>query len=307
MNDSSGDRLAPVSYLPWATPHGDHPAGGRRADRAGVGAAGAGVVSEVDAETDAAIDADVETTVELDPEIGDPAEFDPDIDDAADIDEVGMRDAVSAIDEASASPTRSRADAVPRGRASDDRGRSRGFDRRGARGAPRLSIVGDGEQGDETGAERDDRIDRLVVSRLRRSALSIAEVRAVLAEHGLDDAEVDEWIERYERLGYLDDARLAEQLTHSHGTRRGRGSTAILHELDRRGIGGDVARAAVDGIDAEAELVNATAVAERRARQLRGLDHATAERRLTAFLMRRGYPSGVVREAVTAALTADGS
>lgn len=290
MNDSSGDRLAPVSYLPWATPHGDHPAGsGRRADRASVGAA-----PEVDAETDVAIDAAIETSAELDPEIDGSAQ-------------IGMRDTASAIDEASTSPDRTRADAVPPGRESGDRGRSRGFDRRGARGGPRLSIVGDDEQGDETGAERDDRIDRLVVSRLRRSALSIAEVRAVLAEHGLDDAEIDEWIERYERLGYLDDARLAEQLTHSHGTRRGRGSTAILHELDRRGIGGDVARAAVDGIDAEAELENATAVAERRARQLRGLDHVTAERRLTAFLMRRGYPSGVVREAVTAALTAGGS
>ncbi|WP_139417411.1 regulatory protein RecX [Agromyces laixinhei] len=159
----------------------------------------------------------------------------------------------------------------------------------------------------ETGAERDERVDRLVVSRLRRSALSVSEVRSVLVEHGLDDVEVEEWIERYERLGYLDDAKLAEQVVHSHGVRRGRGSGAILQELGRRGVDTTVARAAVDDLDPETELDNAHAVAERRARQLRGLDRRTAERRLSAFLQRRGYPGDIVREAVTAALTEEGS
>lgn len=160
---------------------------------------------------------------------------------------------------------------------------------------------------EETGAERDARIDRLVISRLRRSALSVSEVRAVLVEHGLDDIEVEEWIERYERLGYLDDAKLAEQVVHSHGVRRGRGSGAIMQELGRRGVDNALARAAVEDLDPETELENARAVAERRARQLRGLDRQTAERRLSAFLQRRGYPGDIVREAVTAALAAEGS
>ncbi|MFF2273065.1 RecX family transcriptional regulator [Agromyces sp. NPDC058136] len=175
--------------------------------------------------------------------------------------------------------------------------------------APRAirSIGESAAEPEETGVERDERIDRLVVSRLRRSALSVSEVRSVLAEHGLDDSELDEWIERYERLGYLDDARLAEQLVHSHGVRRGKGSGAILNELSRRGVDASVARAAVDELDPETELENARTVAERRARQLRGLDRQTAERRLSAFLQRRGYSGQVVREAVTAALSGEGS
>ncbi|WP_353829018.1 regulatory protein RecX [Agromyces sp. SYSU T0242] len=158
---------------------------------------------------------------------------------------------------------------------------------------------------DETGPERDDRIDRMIVGRLRRSSLSVAEVRAILVEHGLDPIEVEEWVERYERLGYLDDRRLAEQLVHSHGARRGRGSGALLHELGRRGIDDDLAREAVEALDPDVEFEHALAIAERRARQLAGLDRVVAERRLAAFLMRRGYGSELVRRAVAVALDAE--
>lgn len=194
-----------------------------------------------------------------------------------------------------------------RGRAPEQRSADDGVDvevdagdlSRGTR--RRLAVVGD-EPPTETGVERDERIDRMIVSRLRRSSLSVAEVRATLAEHGLDEHEIEEWVERYERLGYLDDRRLAEHLVHSHGVRRGRGSGALLHELGRRGIDDELARSALEALDPDVELEHATAIAERRARQLSGLDHAVAYRRLTAFLLRRGYGSEVVREAVRAAL-----
>ncbi|MDR5701020.1 regulatory protein RecX [Agromyces aerolatus] len=167
----------------------------------------------------------------------------------------------------------------------------------------RLGARGGMPEAGEPGVERDARIDALVVGRLRRSSLSVAEVRAVLTEHGLDEAETDEWIARYERLGYLDDVRLAEQLVRTGAERRGRGSGAILAELTRRGVGADAIRAALDELDPDLERRNALTVAERRARQLRGLDRSVAERRLTAFLQRRGYESAVVREAVAAALS----
>lgn len=221
---------------------------------------------------------------------------------------------VTSRDEVSSGPSSS-APAAPAPGPDGSRGRGRGHSRprpvtngaRGAKTAGGADTGADDPAPEETGIERDERIDRLVVSRLRRSALSVAEVRSVLVEHGLDEIEVEEWLERYGRYGYLDDARLAEQLVHSHGARRGRGSGAILHELSRRGIEPAVARAAVDDLDPEAERENATAVAVRRARQLSGLDRATAERRLSAFLQRRGYAGEVVREAVTTALAAHDS
>ena len=272
MSDAT-EHLAPVSYLPWARP---------------VSEAASAAAPELD-----------------EPELDEPELDEPELDQADPVEPLSIEAEPEHSGERSASSS-----AVAGGsRWPSGRGSRTGFGARGAAGTSgrrvRLAVVGD--EVEETGPERDERIDRLVVSRLRRSALSIAEVRSVLAEHGLDDAEVEEWIERYERLGYLDDARLAEQLVHVNGARRGRGSGAILRELARRGVDDSAARAAVGELDPDIERTNALAIAERRARQLTGLDRQTAERRLSAFLQRRGYPGDIVREAVTAALSADGS
>ena len=253
MSDASSERLAPVTYLPWAKP--EVPAVAARRSRPPA--------EPVAPET---------------PPVAARATVQP------------------AEPPAAASRSHPKTDGA--------RGRLRSVSRAGTWAESESS---DASEPEETGAERDDRIDRLVISRLRRSALSVSEVRAVLVEHGLDDIEVEEWIERYERLGYLDDAKLAEQVVHSHGVRRGRGSGAILQELGRRGVDNALARAAVEDLDPETELENARTVAERRARQLRGLDRQTAERRLSAFLQRRGYPGDIVREAVSAALAVEGS
>jgi regulatory protein len=292
VNDATSGHLAPVTYLPW------------------VRERSAGVLPAESIESEAVNEVDeVDELEELD-ELGrgaqpvrraplrrvpstpddteEPSEGPDDVDDTPDAVEPSIE--------------------RRGGRASGFASRRTAATRDSPSGGRRRSADVDAEvELHETGAERDDRIDRLVVSRLRRSALSVAEVRAVLVEHGLDDVEVEEWIERYERFGYLDDARLAEQVVHSHGVRRGRGSGAILQELGRRGVDASIARTVVDELDPETELENARTVAERRARQLTGLDRQTAERRLSAFLARRGYPGDVVREAVSAALEGQGS
>lgn len=279
MNDASSGRLAPVTYLPWVRePSAAAPTTGAAAESAGAPEQADAARRPTTAKEPRrpATPRAVEVSSPHDPGDAD--------------DEGGTIDI-----------------AAPAVETSDPRGN--GFGSRRAASSRRAARDGQvtADALDDTGAERDDRIDRLVVSRLRRSALSVAEVRAVLVEHGLDDVEVEEWIERYERLGYLDDARLAEQVVHSHGVRRGRGSGAIMQELGRRGVDTSVARSVVDELDPETELENARVVAARRARQLTGLDRQTAERRLSAFLARRGYPGDVVREAVSAALAAEGS
>lgn len=287
--DDEVPHLASVSYLPWAVPGLE-----QRTDRPGA--------------TEAGID-----RADLDPADLDPAGRWAATPDRASSERLERPAEVGRI----ASGSRN-AGARPVARLDSRAGGSRRTTSEAGAGASGSKEPGAGTVGvgwpsasssdePEPGVERDARIDRLVIGRLRRSSLSVAEVRAVLTEHGLDAIEVDEWIERYERLGYLNDVRLAEQLVRSGAERRGRGSGAILAELTRRGVSAEATRAALDDLDPELERTNAFAVAERRARQLRGLDRTVAERRLTAFLQRRGYDSRVVRDAVTAALASAGS
>jgi regulatory protein len=58
-----------------------------------------------------------------------------------------------------------------------------------------------------------------------------------------------------------------------------------------------------DGRDDEQE--RATEIALKRAPQLRSLDGVTAKRRLTGFLMRKGYSGSIVSAAVATALASN--
>jgi len=84
--------------------------------------------------------------------------------------------------------------------------------------------------------------------------------------------------------------------------RKGLGRQAIVAELRRRHIEQHVIDTALESLDVDDERDRAFQLAEKRAGQLSSYDRETAQRRLTAFLMRKGYSSGIVRDAVDAAL-----
>ncbi|MCG7413991.1 MULTISPECIES: regulatory protein RecX [Microbacterium] len=129
-----------------------------------------------------------------------------------------------------------------------------------------------------------------LLRRLRTRSLSIREARAVLRERELDEASVDALVERFVGNGYLDDARLAEQLIHSGVERKGQGRLMLSQALGKRGIPREVIDAALAELpDDEAE--RALAFARQKARSLQGLDRDTALRRLSGQLARRGYGS----------------
>ncbi|WP_150306674.1 regulatory protein RecX [Planctomonas psychrotolerans] len=137
---------------------------------------------------------------------------------------------------------------------------------------------------------------------LARRGMSRSEVHSFLAERDFEDDEIEAELDRLERAGFLDDADLAEALVRTHHERKGLGRNAVSQELARRKIDPRIIAEAVSGIDDDDELARATEVAIKRAGQLTGLDAATAERRLNAYMMRRGYSSSIVREVTKAAL-----
>jgi SOS response regulatory protein OraA/RecX len=122
-----------------------------------------------------------------------------------------------------------------------------------------------------------------------------------LGTREFESEDIDGEIERLESCGLLDDAALAETLTRTLRDRKKLGASAIRAELRRRKIDQEHISAVLDD-DRDEEQERATEIALKRAPQLRSLDGVTAKRRLTGFLMRKGYSGAVVSAAVTAAL-----
>ena len=175
-----------------------------------------------------------------------------------------------------------------------------------------FSITG-GEEIDPADAPRpldEQRADaeRLSMRALGRKGVSESELRTMLTGNDLEPDVVEHEIERLTRVGLLDDVALATDLVDRLHDRKGLGRQGVVAELRRRGIGAEAIDAALDAAadDEDDEFVRAIELAQKRVGQLRGLDRATAERRLSGFLMRKGYNGGVVRIAVERALDGGG-
>ncbi|WP_396668548.1 regulatory protein RecX [Microbacterium sp. R86528] len=139
-----------------------------------------------------------------------------------------------------------------------------------------------------------------LLRKLRSRSLSVAEARAVLRDHEISEHHVEELIEKFERLSYLDDTVLAEHLVYMGAERKGQGRGAIAQTLSKRGIARDVAEEVLSTLgDDEAE--RALEFARSRASRMSSLEDDVALRRLHGQLARRGFGGHV---AMTAARTA---
>ena len=176
-----------------------------------------------------------------------------------------------------------------------------GSDAHGEGGAGRAASPGawsrdvavwDGETGDAEpdAAEAAAAAEAALLRKLRTRSLSIREARAVLRERDVDETSAEEVIERFVEHGYLDDAKLTEQLIHSGVERKGQGRMMLAQSLSKRGIPREIADAALAELPDD-EFERALAFARQKARPLASLDRDTALRRLSGQLARRGYGS----------------
>jgi regulatory protein len=153
---------------------------------------------------------------------------------------------------------------------------------------------------DEPGVDVD-AAEQALVKRLRTRQLSAREAKSLLSERGLDADAIEGVIAGFESRGYLDDARLAEQLVYAATSRKGQGRRAISQTLSGRGIPRDVVDAALDELpDDEAE--RALDFARQKARSMGSLDREAAVRRLHGQLARRGFGGSMAMAAVKQAL-----
>lgn len=145
-------------------------------------------------------------------------------------------------------------------------------------------------------------IEEASLKALGRRSLSRRELERALARIGHQQHDIDDELDRLESVGLIDDFALAQQLVARLQERKGLVGSAIKAELARRVLHPGAIAYAMDLIDTSDELAKARELASVRARQYGRLDHVTVERRLTAWLMRRGFSSSAVRAAVDAAI-----
>jgi regulatory protein len=153
-----------------------------------------------------------------------------------------------------------------------------------------------------TGRRKPPPVRQASINALARKGMSSAEMTDLLEAREVEPDEVVAEVQRLEAAGLLDDRVLAEHLVRSLQERKGLGRSAITSELRRRKVAQAAIDEALETVDVDDELDRCLEVAVKRASQLRSYDRATAERRLSAFLMRRGYAGSVISAAVAQAL-----
>lgn len=145
-------------------------------------------------------------------------------------------------------------------------------------------------------------IEESSLAALGRRQLSRRELERALAKQGFHEHAIADELDRLESVGLIDDYALAQHLVATLQERKGLGGSAIKAELARRVIAPGAIDYALDLVDTGDELARARELAAARARQYERLDVAVAERRLSAYLARRGFSASTVRAAVQEAI-----
>ena len=127
---------------------------------------------------------------------------------------------------------------------------------------------------------------------------SEAEIRERLAER-YDPETAGEVLERLRRSGLVDDREFARYWVQNRLEHNPRGAVALRQELYQKGVDESAIEEALAEYDEEEAAARA---AETARRKLRGLPPDVFRRRLTDYLLRRGFSYGVVRAVVQQAL-----
>ncbi len=122
---------------------------------------------------------------------------------------------------------------------------------------------------------------------------STDELRQALKRKGFDEETTETLLGKLDQAGLINDAEFAEMWVRSRHANMGLSRNALVTELKRKGIDGDIAVQAADEVDREAEEQRARELVRKRMRSLGNVDEQTAIRRLLGFLARKGYPQGL--------------
>ena len=119
------------------------------------------------------------------------------------------------------------------------------------------------------------------------------ELRQALRRKGFDDETSETLLGKLDRAGLVNDAEFAELWVKSRHANRGLSRTALVAELRRKGVDGELAEQAAGEVDRESEEQRARELVRKKLGSLGNVDEQAALRRLLGLLARKGYPQGL--------------
>ncbi len=167
--------------------------------------------------------------------------------------------------------------------------------RQATREAPELEPGG--SEIDEESRARD-----IVLRSLSQTARTRKQLADRLRAKGIADEVAARVLDRMEQVDLVDDAAYAELLIRSKQEGRGLARRALAHELRTRGVPDEVAAAALEGVDPDAERGRAAELVEQRVKRLHGLPRDVQVRRLAGLLARKGYPGDLAHSVIRGVL-----
>ncbi len=147
---------------------------------------------------------------------------------------------------------------------------------------------------------------QICLTALTGASRSRKQLADLLAARDIPDDVAGAVLDRFGEVGLVDDAAFAAAWVSSRQSARGLSRRALSHELRAKGVDPEVASVALEAVDPQDEWDTARALVARKVPGMRRLDTATATRRLTGMLARKGYGMGLAAWVVREALEADG-
>ena len=134
---------------------------------------------------------------------------------------------------------------------------------------------------------------------LARRELSESQIRQRLARKGHSESDIDEAVERLRAERAIDDARVAEAIARTETSIRRRGKLRVRMQIQRAGIGKDLANRAVDEVFSEIdddELIEASL--RKRLRNRETIADDREFQRLYRYLVGQGFETDMIMRAL---------
>ncbi|UVI32570.1 regulatory protein RecX [Paenibacillus spongiae] len=128
------------------------------------------------------------------------------------------------------------------------------------------------------------------------------EIARYLSRKGIDEESSEKAIQRLIQEGFVNDAAFAKQFASERVRNHMKGRLLLQQELRQRGIPKETVQEALKRIDKTEEAEAAIRAACKKWPYIKG-EPIDRKRKLATFLLRRGFPGSIVKEAIQAAIT----